>query len=229
MSKIKEIPDQERPREKGLKYGVEALSNRELLAVLIRSGTKNYSALEVADKLIQAGKGMRGIARLSTRQMAELPGISLVKALEIQSALEVSRRILQEDTEGRDVVKDPDSLYSWLRTSLGPRLQEEFLVVYLDHQNHILGSTSMFKGTDRTTLASPREVFQGALGANASAVMLVHNHPSGAALPSSADLKLTKRMINAGKIVGIDVMDHLIVTEGTCTSIRSMHELDGWD
>lgn len=232
MSHIKEIPDQERPREKGMKYGVSVLSNRELLAILIRSGTKEYSALEVADKLLQAGHGMQGIARLNQRELSSLPGISNVKALELQSALELSRRILQEETEQRDVVQDPESLYSWLRTSLGPKPQEEFLVVFLDHQHHIMGSAALFKGTDRSSMASPREVFKAALEANASYVMLVHNHPSGSSEPSEADIRLTKRMIHAGRIVGIQVADHLIVTQSTCTSLRNLGivtGIDGWN
>ena len=220
MAMIKEMPANEKPREKAMRFGIRSLSSRELLAIILRTGQKGYSVLEVADALIEVAGGISGIARMSTAELSKIKGISNAKALELQAAFELSRRAELEEAMHADVISDPKSVERWLRKELGSSLQEQFLAIYLDAQHRIMFYRVLFVGTINSSNVYPREVFREALLYNCTCVMLVHNHPGGTLTASDADLTLTKRMMKAADIMGVKILDHLIITNSGCLSLK---------
>ncbi len=218
--RLKNLPESERPREKAMVHGIRSLSSRELLAILIRSGIRGTSALDAADQLLQKSGGMNGLLKLSRYDMKQIPGISEVKALELEACLELSRRISYEQAAEADVVRSPEGLYDWLKKEIGGGDQEKFMAIFLDQANHILSARTLFIGTVNSSMVSPREVFREALLQGAVNVMVVHNHPGGTLAPSKADLDATARIIEAGRMMGIPVLDHLIVTNQGVYSFR---------
>lgn len=209
---VREIPKEERPREKAIRYGVEALSNRELLAVLLRTGIKGHPVMEVAEHLLEKADGIKGIARMNRQDLCAISGISSVKAVELQASMELSRRILFEQALEDDAIRNPEHLIRWLRRKFGGQQQEHFIAVYLDSSNRIIRSSVLFIGTLNASMVSPREVMAEALKNAAASMILAHNHPSGNPLPSDADLASTARICKAAKLLDINVLDHLIVT-----------------
>lgn len=220
MTMIKDLPAHEKPREKALRYGIRALSSRELLAIMLRSGQKGRSVLEIADDLLLEARGISGIARMDTSELAKIKGISKTKALEIQACFEISRRCALEEAMKSDVIENPGALVRWLRKELGSTLQEQFLAIYLDQHHHILFYRVLFVGTINASNVYPREIFREALLGNCTDILLVHNHPSEDPTPSKADLSLTRRLQEAGKMMGVRILDHLIVTRSRCISLK---------
>lgn len=212
MVKVRTLPSEERPREKAMLYGIQKLSNRELLAILIRCGTRKSSALEVADSILLKAEGIRGLERISMEELEEIKGISHVKALEL------ARRVAFEKAREMDVVKSPDMLYEWLQQKLGGEMQEKFLVLFLDQAHHIHRAETLFVGTAQETTVSPKDIFRLALQFACTAVLLVHNHPGGTLAPSKADLAMTRQIMGSGALMGIRVLDHIIVTRNGCMS-----------
>lgn len=218
MGKVMSIPQEERPREKGLRYGVEALSNRELLAILIRCGTKEHSALEVADSVLAKAEGICGLGSLDIAELDAIPGISQVKALEILSSLELARRVAFEKTLSQDVVRSPETVYDWLQQKIGAEEHERFMVLFLDTANHILKAETLFIGTTQSSLVSPKDIMRQAVKYACMSVILVHNHPGGTLQPSKEDMEMTRRIIMSGLLLGVKVVDHIIVTRNGCMS-----------
>ncbi len=212
MVKVKDLPVNEKPREKGLQYGIRTLSNAELLAVLLRSGLKGKSVLELSQTILNESGGITGISRMSVNELTKFQGVGNAKALEILAAFELSRRIALEHVQSGCLLDNPERLVNWLQKEIGQSMQEQFLVVYLDTQLHFLTYRNLFQGTIDTTDVFPREIFKEAILNNSRNIILVHNHPSGNLLPSKQDLVLTKRMIYLGKMMEIEVIDHMIVT-----------------
>ena len=220
MELIKEMPMSERPREKAWRYGVESLSTRELLALLIRCGIKGRSALEVADALLKKTNGLNGIAESTIHELVKVPGISKTKALEIKACLELAKRIGYETALQQNVISSPKDMVSWLQLEIGASQQEVFLVVFLNTAHHILSYEILFKGTINMSMVSAREVFQEALLRNAAAIILVHNHPSGEITPSKEDLFTTFKMIELGEMMDLPVLDHIIVSKNRYFSLK---------
>ncbi len=220
MALMREMPWHEKPREKALQYGIRTLSSRELLAILIRTGQKGRSVLEVADDLLNKSGGIGGIARMSIPELTEIHGISETKALEIQACFEISRRCALEDALQSDVISRPEAVVRWLQKELGSSLQEQFLVIYLDQHHRILFYRVLFVGTINAGNVYPREIFREALLRNCTDLLLVHNHPGEDPTPSKADLALTGRLQKAGKMMGVNVLDHLIITRNRCLSMK---------
>jgi DNA repair protein RadC len=218
--KIKEIPEELRPREKALRDGVKMLSDRELLALFIRQGTRNKSALEVADAILFRCNNIAGINRLSREDLLSIRGISHVKALEIMALTEVAIRIIKPSRKSVIHIEEPGNLVSWLNLEIGFKNQEYFMAVYLDKQNRLLSHSILFKGTLDRSVVHPREIFKEAVRHSASRIILVHNHPGGTLTPSDSDLYTTSSLVEAGNLMGVYILDHLIVTEGNYTSIR---------
>lgn len=211
---IKEMPQNEKPREKAMLYGVRSLSTPELVAILLRTGVKGQSALTAANKLLCAAGGVSGLARMSIRELMENEGVGEVKALELQTAFELSRRIAFEDVY-KEQIATPESLVKWLQKEIGSAVQEKFLVVYLDQQHRIIRHSTLFQGTVNQSAVYPREVFREALLCSSTDIMLVHNHPSGNITPSDADIIMTERIWKIGVLMGINVLDHIIVSDKT--------------
>ena len=207
---MKQIPITERPREKALMHGIDSLSNRELLALLIRSGTANHSAFEIADDLLK--EGLAAFSRMNFSDLCSIDGISKVKALEILAWNQLAHRISYEKLQDKDVLSDPESLIQWCKLKLGSLQQEHFLVIFLDSRNAVQGYKDLFTGTLNSSLVHPREVFKEALNVSCSKILVVHNHPSGHLEPSAADFMVTENLVKSGKMMRIPVLDHLIVS-----------------
>lgn len=220
------MPAAERPREKALRTGIESLSSRELLAVLLRSGVCGSSSLMIADQILMKAGGVSGLPAMTLKQLMAIKGINKVKSLEILACFELARRIALEKSLEQDIVENPEQLISWLKQEIGAKQQEHFLAVYLDAKNHILEYRILFKGTLDASLVHPREVFKEALLVSACRILVIHNHPSQDLTPSRADQRMTQRLKQAGELVGIELLDHLIVSSTDYFSFRAHGLLD---
>ncbi|MDO4702220.1 MAG: DNA repair protein RadC [Erysipelotrichaceae bacterium] len=217
---IKEIPLQERPREKAMAYGVKTLSNRELLAIIIRSGYSGVSSLQLADQILVLAQGSKGLKRLQMQDLMKVKGIKQAKAIEILACFELSKRITYEHLRNTDVIGCPDDLVRWLNHQIGHEFQEHFVVVYLDVKNQIIDFSMLFKGTLDRTLIHPREIFKEAVLKSAASIIVAHNHPSGSLTPSKADISITEQLEKVGKLMNIHLQDHLIVNGTSFFSFR---------
>jgi DNA repair protein RadC len=220
-STIKEWPEDERPREKLIKHGAASLSDSELLAILINIGTEKFSAVDVAKKLIREYKSLRNIASLSVNDLRQKrnKGIGTAKAVTIVAAFELGRRISVASSESNEPIRSPEDI----KLRFGPKLrdlkQEVFMVLCLSSANKIINEKIITKGLLNSSLTHPREVFREAILENAASVILIHNHPSGNLEPSREDISITKQIVEAGKIIGISVHDHIIIAGDGCTSL----------
>lgn len=221
--KIKEMDLESRPREKAALHGVESLSDRELLALFIRFGTRKKSALELADEVLKLAGGMGRFMNLNRLQLMMISGIKEAKAMELMAIIEMGKRLIRPVKESDIFVSEPSRLLDWLNFEIGYKQQEHFMVVYLNNQNMIMGHQILFKGTVDRSVVHPRDVFREAVSLNATRIILVHNHPGGTMKASQADLQVTLVMVDAGRLVGVDVLDHLIVSGGNYLSLRMAH------
>ncbi len=209
---ITDWPTQERPRERLIAFGESALSDAELLAIYLRVGVRGKSAVDLARDLLSRHGGSLGLLASSPlRELARTPGIGMAKAAQLKASFELSRRALAEAMNERDNLASPDKVRDWLRLSLAYRPQECFVALWLDAQNRLLLSETLFTGTLTQTSVYPREVVKMALQHNAAAVILAHNHPSGLAEPSHSDQMLTGSLRQALALVDVKVLDHFIV------------------
>ena len=220
MSSIKEWLPHLRPREKAIQMGFEKLSDEEVIALLLKSGTKTHSVMQIAQALLTKSGGLLGLARLSLQQCMQVPGIKQAKACELLAAFELSKRVHRGLAMSVNVVENPQSLLDWLSSELADKTQEHFLVVYLNTQNHIVAYKTLFIGTLDRSIIHPREVFKEAVTHSASRLIAVHNHPSGSMTPSPQDIEVTHLLMEAGQMMGIPLLDHLIVTNQGYTSLR---------
>lgn len=211
--KMTHWPEQERPREKLLAQGSQALSDAELLAIFLRTGRPGASAIEVARELISHFGSLKGLMDASYQDFCAYKGMGLAKYAQLHATLEMSKRYFMAQMQSADVIQNPDDCRRYVRMALGRREREVFACLYLNTQHHILGFEELFQGTLNMATVHPREVLKQALAMGAAAVILCHNHPSGVAEPSVADRELTKRLSDALALVDIKVLDHLIVTE----------------
>lgn len=229
MSKICDIPPNEKPREKALRYGLRSLSSAELLAIILRSGPKGSNVIDTAQDLLKVSGGFAGLGKLSIYELCKVRGISRVKALEIMACFEISRRAFCEKVPESDAIQRPAALVRWLQSEIGLDMQEKFMAVYLDSHNRILSWNVLFVGTINESRVYPREIFKQALLGGAANVILVHNHPSGDPVPSMQDIALTEKLVQAGKLMGVRVIDHLIVTRTGWLSMAGESLLGGME
>ena len=217
-TRIKDWPESERPREKLLKRGVDALSDAELLAILIGSGTGKVTAVDLAKRLLVEHKSLRELAGMSVADLQKFKGIGSARAVSIISAFELGRRLHTREDEKLGAVKSPDDVAGRYIPKLRDLKKEIFYVLLLNSANVIIKEVELTRGTLNASLVHPREVFKAAIDGLAASIILVHNHPSGNRTPSSEDIALTKQIVEAGKVVGIPVHDHIIVAGGSYTS-----------
>lgn len=215
---IKDWPESERPRERLLSHGPATLSDAELLAIFLRTGVAGASALDLARALLQRFDGLNGLVAARLAEFTATKGLGEAKYVQLQAALELARRALDEGLRRDTVLNSPDRVRQYLQLQLGRREHEVFAVLYLDAQNRLLKTEELFRGTLTQTSVHPREVVKQALLNNAAAVILAHNHPSGVAEPSRADELLTQALKQALALVEVRVLDHLIVTGNAAVS-----------
>lgn len=220
---MKMLPEDERPYEKCLNSGPEALSDAELLAVVLRSGAQGISSIELARSVLKLSdfeKGLTGIYHMSLEDLCSLKGIGKVKAIQILCIGELSKRIARAESRKKLNFNDPSSVADYFMEKLRHEEQEELFCLLLDTKNALLGEIMLSKGTVNQSLITPRELFIKALSFRAVNMILIHNHPSGDASPSNDDLAVTERIRKAGDLLGISLLDHIIIGDRRYTSLR---------
>lgn len=215
---IKDWPAAERPREKLLERGAEALSDAELLAIFLRTGVTGMSAVDLARQLLADFGGLRPLLEADRREFCRGKGLGDAKYVQLQAVLEMARRHLAETLQRSDALCSPGAVRDYLSAQLRHRRREVFCCLYLDTQHRVIAFEELFEGTLNAASVYPREVVQAALKKNAAAVILAHNHPSGVSEPSQADIWITERLAKALELVDIKVLDHMIVGEGEALS-----------
>jgi len=219
---LKQLPADQRPREKLLARGAAALADAELLALLLRTGTRGQGVLALAETVLRQCRGFSGLLNLEPARLAALEGVKGVgpaKRAELLAVMEMARRALAEGLREAPVFESPARVKDYLALQLGGLAQEVFAVLFLDGQHRLLGLEKMFQGTLAQTSVHPREVVRRALALNAGAVVLAHNHPSGIAEPSRADEYLTQTLKSALALVDVRVLDHVVVGQGQVVSM----------
>ena len=216
--RMSEWPRGERPRERLLAHGAAVLSDAELVALLLRTGTAGRSALEVARDLISRFGGVAGLLAAPAAEVATERGVGPAKCAELAAVVELARRSLSEEAHIRDALASPQAVRDYLRLLLAARPYEVFVGLFLDSQNRLLAADELFRGTLAQTSVYPREVVKAALARNAAAMIFAHNHPSGVAEPSRADELLTQALKQALALVDIRTLDHFVVADGRITS-----------
>ncbi len=218
---IRDLAPQERPREKMIQNGSETLSNAELLAILIRTGTKDYSALDLGNRILAlSDDGLGHLGQCSPEDLAKVNGIGPSKACQILAGVELGRRMTRARLMNPRILNHPREVAAYLIEDMKDLRQEWFRVLLLNNRKQVLGYETISVGTLNASLVHPRDVFEKAIRKNASTMILVHNHPSGNPSPSDEDRLLTKRLTAAGTLMGIEVIDHVIVGNGNYYSFK---------
>ncbi|MGB9792484.1 MAG: RadC family protein [Thermacetogeniaceae bacterium] len=217
---IKSLPEELRPRERMRAAGPEALSAAELLAIILRTGSAEESALELANKILSDPRGLRYLAEASLEDLCSLKGVGLAKAAQIKAAVELGKRLACMGPGFRPVIRNPQEVCTLVMEEMCYLDREHFRVVMLNTKNRVLAVETISIGSLNSSLVHPREVFKKAVQRSAAAVILVHNHPSGDPSPSSEDVEITRRLCEAGRIIGIDVLDHIIIGDHVFISLK---------
>jgi DNA repair protein RadC len=213
--RIHDLPPEDRPRERLLSHGAENLSKAELIAILLRTGTKGRSALAIGQHVMTRFNSLDCLARASMEDLCQVKGIGREKAIVLKAAFTLARRMSAEIREEAPLLDTPESIASLLREENRLRTVETFQVVLLNTRRRLIRVDPISQGTLDTLLVHPREVFKPAIAANAAAIVMAHNHPSGDPTPSEADIKVTRDLIRAGQLLKIEVLDHIILGHST--------------
>jgi DNA repair protein RadC len=218
MMQLSALPAAQRPREKLIAKGAQALSDAELLAIFLRTGLPGMNVIELAQHLINENQTLQSLFNATLEEFCAQKGLGVAKYVQLQAVLELSRRYMQEQCQRDTVFNSPNAVYEYLTLQMRGLQQEVFMVLYLDSQNHLIKDEILFYGTINAASVYPREVVKAALKNNAAAVILAHNHPSGIAEPSQADKLITTKLQQALQLVDINVLDHIIVGGENCVS-----------
>jgi DNA repair protein RadC len=216
---MKGVAPHDRPREKLERLGPTGLGDNELMAVVLGGGVRGHSALDLANRLIEHAGGLNGFTRLSLSALCHVAGIGRARAAQVIAAIELGRRTLVRDMIERPRLLTPRQVAAYLLPEYGSCAVEQFGILMVDSKNRVLRIKLLSVGSLNSTVVHPREVFREAAAAAAAAIILFHNHPSGDPSPSPDDIALTDRLLSAGEIMGIDVIDHLILADQTYYSM----------
>jgi DNA repair protein RadC len=219
---IHDLPLSERPRERLLKLGSEALSSTEVLALLLGRGIKGESVIVTAQNLLSKFGNIKNLASASVEELTQTKGIGPAKAAQIKAAFELSKRLEDSFSEvSKITVKSPEGAIKAIKSQLKGKKKEHFMVLCLDTRNHLINTHKVSIGSLDCSIVHPREVFKEAISSCAASVIFVHNHPSGDPTPSEDDIKLTKRLVEVSEIIGIEVLDHIIVCDKDYLSMKA--------
>jgi DNA repair protein RadC len=218
--RITDLEVTERPRERLARLGSQVLSNAELLAILLRVGVPGENAVQVGQRLLQELGGLTGIHRASFEQVCSQRGVGQAKAAQIKAAIELGRRLSLESPEERPSVHSPADAAALVQFEMSALEQEELRVLLLDTRNRVHDISSVYKGSINSSQARVGELFRDAIRRNAAAIIVVHNHPSGDPSPSPDDVALTRAIVQAGKLLDVEVLDHLVIGHGRFVSLK---------
>jgi len=217
--RIRDLPLEERPRERLVKYGAESLSTAELLAIILRTGTKSDNVVNLSNRILR-DYSLSRLSRASVSELSKIHGVGLAKATQIAACFELARRLEAHSDKPKPRIKGPEDAYRLVAPGLGNLKRETFKALYLDTKNQLIREETISIGTLDASIVHPREVFKTAIQESAAAIILAHNHPSGDPEPSRQDVELTQRLSEAGKLIGIEVLDHIIVGDGRFVSLK---------
>lgn len=218
--RIADIQKSERPRERLARVGARALSEAELLAILLRSGVRGENAVQVGERLLREFEGLRGLQRATYDEVCAQHGIGAAKAAQIKAAIELGNRLAELVLDERPKINNPEDAAKIVKYDMSALEQEELRVILLNTRNQVLGVETIYKGSLNSSQVRVGELFKTAVRRNAASIIIVHNHPSGDTTPSSDDIALTRVVIEAGKLMDIEVLDHLIIAEGKHVSLK---------
>ena len=218
---VKDMPPDEQPREKLQAHGPETLSNSELLAILLRTGTSRMNVIDTARSIIDLCGGLHGLARKNQKELCRVNGIGSVKAVTILAALELGRRLQSASVQEKVFFRSPDDVYAYFGPKMRDFRKEVFVVAFMNAAKRLIGYEKTSVGGMTATIVDPSEVMRQAILNEAHSVVLLHNHPSGNAAASQADIQLTKRLYEAGRLLGVAVEDHVIIAGYEYVSLRS--------
>ncbi|AEH47020.1 RadC family protein [Parageobacillus thermoglucosidasius] len=217
---IRDVPKDDRPRERLLSAGPESLADHELLAILLRTGTKEESVLQLAHRLLQHFEGLRLLKDASIEEITSIKGIGTTKAVQILAAIELGRRIHRLVNNDRYVIRSPEDGAKYVMEDMRFLSQEHFVAIYLNTKNQVIYRKTIFIGSLNASIVHPREVFKEAIKRSAASIICAHNHPSGDPTPSREDIDVTKRLAECGRIIGIELLDHLIIGDQKFVSLK---------
>ncbi|WP_205178522.1 RadC family protein [Siminovitchia thermophila] len=217
---IKDFPIEDRPRERLIQHGAASLSNQELLAILLRTGTKSKSALQLANKLLAQFDGLLWLKEAALEEIMGIKGIGKVKAVQIAAAIELGRRIGNLTYDDRYIIRTPEDGANYVMNDMRFLTQEHFVCLYLNTKNQVLHRQTIFIGSLNASIVHPREVFKEAFRRSAASIICFHNHPSGDPTPSREDIEVTNRLVECGKMMGIEILDHLIIGDNKYVSMK---------
>lgn len=217
---LKDLPEEDRPRERMMHAGAEALSHAELLAILLRTGTKNESALLVAQRILNYIGSLHKLADMSYMELTEIKGIGTAKALQLLAGLELGRRMARSRMDEQAAIRRPQDAAHLVMESMRYYKREHFICLFLNTKNKVLAQETISIGTLDASLVHPREVFRAAIRHGSASVVCLHNHPSGDPTPSEEDIWITKRLMEAGELVGIEVLDHIVIGDQRYVSLK---------
>ena len=218
--RISDLEESERPRERLMKLGPDKLSNAELLAILLRVGVQGASAVELGQRLLGNFKGLAGIHRAPVEELVEEKGVGPVKAVQIKAAIELGRRLNEVAPDEQATINSPEDAARLVRYQLQASEQEELRVLLLDTRNHLLDNVPIYVGSTNTAQVRAGDIFKPAVRKNATAIIVIHNHPSGDPTPSPDDVAVTRELIKAGELMGVKVLDHIVIGHGRHVSMK---------
>ncbi len=219
-TQIREVPPSERPRERLLRCGSDALSSAELIAIVLGSGTEGDNALDLAERLLANLGGVRSLAGATVLELSAVRGIGPAKAAQLQAAAELGRRCMVSQPADRPRIRGPRDVWELLSHDLRDEVREHFFAILLDTRNGVLRRHVVSVGDLNSAIVHPREVFSPAIRHGAAALVVAHNHPSGDPTPSPEDVQVTKRLLDAGRLLGIELLDHVVLTESGWVSLK---------
>lgn len=216
---------EQRPREKALRYGLESLSDLELVALILQSGNKNRSVFEIASDVLKESEGLSKLMLMHVNTLMQIQGIREVKALQLLASVELSKRVIRSKVYHVSIMR-PEDVIEWFEFEYGSLPQECFIALYLDTKSKLISHRVLFKGTLNESVVHPREVFKEAFLQNANSVLIAHNHPSGDCTPSQADFEVTYKMVHVAMTMGVNLIDHIIVGQNQYYSFKEHKYLD---
>ncbi|MDP5272726.1 RadC family protein [Chengkuizengella axinellae] len=217
---LRDVPENERPRERMLQYGAQVLSNAEIIAILLRTGSIEESAVSLAQKILKEFGGLRHLVDASTEQLIEIKGIGPAKALQIQAGIELGRRLSKSSLEQTITVRSPEDAANYMMEDLRYLQKEHFICLFLNTKNQIIAQETLSMGSLNASIVHPREVFRAAIKRSSASIICIHNHPSGDPTPSPEDIEITNRLSEAGLVIGIEILDHIIIGDQKYISLK---------